>query len=202
MSKNEVYASFAHSFLWVLLFAAATVAVSSVTHLLFFDLAHGNPPRTQRDVVALIAAQTPFICLVTAIGSLLIFALPQAFQTALVAVLHRTSRARFAGLPALPLTAVVTWYCYDYLTFDFTLGTNASPDWTPYQHGISLARYMKALAFQTPVTLFSLLYIDTNYRGASKRLILIAAFAIVLVAGGAYGYVTAQQKILLLSSAR
>src|SRR5580704_17938303 len=99
MSKNEVYASFAHSFLWVLLLAAATVAVSSTTHLLFFDLAHGNPPRTQRDVVALIAAQTPFICLVTAIGSLLIFALPQAFQTALVAVLHRTSRARFAVLP-------------------------------------------------------------------------------------------------------
>jgi hypothetical protein len=200
MSKSEIYASFAHSFLWIVIFAVATVDVSSITHLVSFALMHGN--RTHQDVVSMMAAQTPMIGLVAAIGTLLIFTLPQALQAALAAVLHRTGRARLAVLAALPLTAMLSWYCYDYLTIDFTLGVNAGPDWTPYRHGISLSRYMKALAFQSPVTLFSLLYLDTGFRGASKWPILIAAFAIVLVAGVAYGCVTAQQQIALLSPGR
>jgi hypothetical protein len=71
-------------------------------------------------------------------------------------------------LPALPVTAVLTWYCYDYLTPDFNLGINADPDWTPYQHGISIAHYQGALLFQAPVTLFSFLYLDAGFRGASS----------------------------------
>ena len=197
MSKSEIYASFAYGFLWILIFAVAAVDVSSITHLVSFAGMHGN--RTQQDVVAMMVAQTPMIGLVAAIGSLLIFALPQAFQAALVATLHQTNRARFAVLAALPLTAIVTWYCYDYLTIEFTLGVNAAPDWTPYQHGISMSRYLKALAVQTPVTLFSLLYLDASFRGASKWPVLVAAFAIVIVAGVAYGGVTAQQQIALLS---
>ena len=167
MSRSEIYASFAHSFLWIVLFAVAAIAVSSNIHLVLFAIMHGN--RTHQDVVSLMVAQTPMIALVTSIGSLLIFTLPQAFQAALVAVLHRAGRSRFAVLPALPLTAVATWYCYDYLTIDFTLGINAGPDWTPYQHGISISRYMKALAFQTPITLFSLLFIDAKFRGVGRN---------------------------------
>jgi hypothetical protein len=92
----------------------------------------------------------------------------------------------------LPLTAVLTWYCYDYLT----------PDWTLCEHGISISRYLGALAFQVPVTLFSFLYIDAGFRGASKWLIVVAALAIALVVGGICGYVTAQEQIELLSSER
>jgi hypothetical protein len=192
MSKSAIGASFAHSLLWVVLFTAVTVGVMSVTHLVFFDIVHGNPHRTREDVIA-------------AIGTILVFTLPQVFQAALVTVFYRMfgSRARFAVFPTLPLTAVLTWYCYDYLTpSDVGLGINAGPDWTPYRHGISIARYMGALAFQTPLTLFSFLYIDVSFRGASKWLILVAALAIALVVGGMYGYVTAQEQIDLLSSGR
>ena len=69
MSKSEIYASFAHSFLWIVIFAVATVDVSSITHLVSFAVMHGN--RTHQDVVSMMVAQTPMIGLVAAIGSLL-----------------------------------------------------------------------------------------------------------------------------------
>jgi hypothetical protein len=205
MSKSAIGASFAHSLLWVVLFTAVTVGVMSVTHLVFFDIVHGNPHRTREDVISMMVTMTPIIGVIAAIGTILVFTLPQVFQAALVTVFYRMfgNRARFAVFPTLPLTAVLTWYCYDYLTpSDVGLGINAGPDWTPYRHGISIARYMGALAFQTPLTLFSFLYIDVSFRGASKWLILVAALAIALVVGGMYGYVTAQEQIDLLSSGR
>ncbi len=170
MSKSAIGASYAHSFLWVVLFMAVTVGVSSIAHLVFFDVIHGNPHRTEENVISMMLVQTPILGVIAAIGS-------------------------------LPLTAVLTWYCYDYLTpSDFNLGINAGPDWTPYQHGISISRYMGALAFQAPITLFSFLFIDAGFRGASKWLILVAALVIAIVVGSMYGYVTAQGQIELLSS--
>jgi hypothetical protein len=204
MSKN-VIGAYAHSLLWIVLFMAVTVGVSSIAHLVFFDVIHGNPHRTHGDVISMMLVETPILGVIAAIGSILVFALPQVFQAALVAVLHRKfgSRARFAVIPALPLAAVLTWYCYDYLTpSDFNLGINAGPDWTPYQHGISISRYLGALTFQAPVTLFGLMYVDAGFRGASRWLILTAALTIAIVVGGLFGYVTAQEQIALLSSGR
>jgi hypothetical protein len=203
MNQRAIGASYAHSLLWIVLFTAVTVGVMMIAHLVFFDIIHGNPHRTQKDVIDMMVTMTSILGIIAAIGSILVFTLPQVFQAALIAVLHRMfgSRARFAVLAALPIVAVLTWYCYDYLTpSDVGLGINAGPDWTPYRHGISIARYMRALAFQVPVTLFSFLYIDTGFRGTSKWPVLTAALVIVIVAGGVWGYVTAQQQIEILSA--
>jgi hypothetical protein len=203
MSKRAIGASYAHSLLWVVLLTAVTVGVESIAHLVFFDIIHGNPHRTRENVIDIMVTMTPILGVIAAIGSILVFTLPQIFQAALIAVSHRMfgSRERFAVFPALPITAVLTWYCYDYLTpSDVGLGINAGPDWTPYRHGISIARYIGALAFQTPITLFSFLYIDAGFRGASKWPVLITALAIIIAIGCIWGYVTAQQQIELLSS--
>jgi hypothetical protein len=205
MSKSAIGASYAHSLLWVVLFTAVTVGGMNIAHLVFFDIIHGNPHRTREDVISMMVTMTPILAVIAAIGSILVFTLPQVFQSALVAVSYRMfgSRARFAVFPALPLTAILTWYCYDYLTpSDVNLGINAGPDWTPYQHGISISRYMGAFSFQAPITLFSFLYIDAGFRGASKWPVLIAALAITIGIGGIWGYVTAQEQIELMSSGR
>jgi hypothetical protein len=155
--------------------------------------------------MSMMVTTTPILGVVAAIGSILVFTLPQVFQAVLIAVLHRTlgSRAQFAALAALPLTAILTWYCYDYLTpSDVGLGINAGPAWTPYQHGISISRYLGALAFQIPVTLFSFLYINAGFRGTSKWPIVAAALTLTIASGGIWGYVTAQQQISLQSSGR
>jgi hypothetical protein len=203
MSNRAIGASYAHSFLWIVLFAALAAGGMIFAHLVFFDIMHGNPHRTRENVVSMMAIQTPILGIVAAIGSILVFALPQAFQAALVAIRHRMvgSRARFAVLPALPLTAVLTWYCYDYLTpSDLVLGINAGPDWRPYQHGISIARYIGALAYQAPITLFSFLYIDAGFRGASKWPLLVATALLTVAIAAIWGHVTTQQQIELLSS--
>jgi len=205
MSKGAINISYLQSLLWVTLFAALTVGGMSIAHLVFFDIIHGNPHRTGGDVVLMIVLMTPILGVIAAIGSILVFTLPQVFQAALVAVSHGMfgSRSHFVVFPALPLTAILTWYCYDYLTpSDVNLGINAGPDWSPYQHGISVARYMGALAFQAPITLFSFLYVDASFRGASKWPVLIAAVVITIAIAGIFGYVTAQQQIELLSSGR
>jgi hypothetical protein len=175
----------------------------NVAHLVFFDIVHGNPNRTREDVISMMAIRTPILGIIAAIGSILVFTLPQAFQAALVAIRHRTvgSRARFVVLPALPLTVVLTWYCYDYLTpSDLILGISTGPDWRPFQHGISFTRYIGALAFQTPVTLFGFLYVDAGFRGASRWPLLVAAALLTVAIACIWGYVTAQQQIELLTS--
>lgn len=202
MSNRAIGASYAHSFVWIALFTAATVGMDNIVVLAFFDINHGNPNRTRENVIDIITTMIPILGVIAFLGSILVFALPQIFQAGLVAVFHRKfgSRARFAVLPALPLTAILTWYCYDYLTpSDLILGINAGPDWAPYQHGISIARYLGALKFQTPVTLFSFLYLDAGFRGTSKWPVLIATLVITIAVGGVWGYMTAQQLIELQS---
>jgi hypothetical protein len=104
---------------------------------------------------------------------------------------------------ALPLTAVLTWYCYDYLTpSDLNLGINVGPDWTPYQHGISSSRYIGALKFQAPVTLFGFLYLDAGIRGVSRKTVIIATLAIAIAAGVIRGHFLAQRQYQFLSLER
>jgi hypothetical protein len=104
---------------------------------------------------------TPLLGLIAAIGTAIVFAVPKCFQAVVAgALVHRFGDpARVASLLVLPITAVITWYCYHYLTpSDLNLGIDVGPDWQPYQHGLTAARYLATLACQTPATLFSLAY--------------------------------------------
>ena len=197
MSTRTIGASYALSFLWVALFAAVTVGAMCIAHLGFVHIMRDNPSQTRENVIGMLLTIAAMISVITALGSFLVFALPQVFQAVLVTVLHRRfgDRARLAPFPALPLTAVLTWYCYDYLTpSDINLGINTGPEWMPYQHGISIARYLGALMFQAPVTLFSFLYVEADFRGAYKSPILIAALVVTIAGAGIWGYGVAQHQ--------
>ncbi|HEY0910500.1 MAG TPA: hypothetical protein VGD75_09755 [Bradyrhizobium sp.] len=97
---------------------------------------------------------------------------------------------------ALPVTAVLTWYCYDYLTPSVP---NFAGNFTePYTHGLSLRRYVRTLAVQTSVTLFSSLYLSAHISGRSKAALLLAALAMTLVAGEIWGYLMARDQFQFL----
>jgi hypothetical protein len=124
---------------------------------------------------------------IATIGSLIMFAPVQAFQVLVIGIMQREfgDRARFAALSSLPITAVLTWYCYDYLTpNEFHLVAKFGPAWAPYQHGISIARYLAALAIQTPVTLFAFLYFEADRHRRSKAPIIIATLVLAIAIGG------------------
>jgi hypothetical protein len=191
VNKPTVGISYLQSLLWVALIIAVMLGASINVELVFFDFIHGNPHRTQSDAFAIMETFPPLFAVIAAIGTLLVFGPSQVFQARLVGILERklVGRARFAVLLALPVTAVLTWYCYDYLTWTITDG---------YKHGISLVRYLRSMGYQAPVTLFGLLYFDAGSKGRARWPIVIAALAIATIVGVIWGYETAQQQIQLL----
>ena len=201
MNPRSVAISHAQSLLWLALFAAIALGVTNLVELTLIDFVHGNPHRPQSNAAVMMVVFTPVFGIAGAIGTLLVFTLPQLFQVALIVNLGRMfgDRARFASLLALPLTAILTWYCYDYLTpTDFNLGINVGPDWTPFKHGLSVSRFLLSLAAQAPVTLFNFLYFDARLRGESKTSILVVSLAIAIALGLINGYAMAQKQMQFL----
>jgi hypothetical protein len=104
--------------LWIALFIAIIFGVANTVELLFIDFIHVNPHRPQSNALFMMKVNAPIVSAIAALGALLVFTLPQFFQTEIIGGLRRRfgEHARFAVWPALPLTAILTWYCYDYLT--------------------------------------------------------------------------------------
>jgi len=166
--------------------------------LLLIDFVHGNPHRTQENAISMMKTNMPLSGAIAFIGTFVVFTLPQFFEAEVVRALDQIfgDRARFAALLALPLTAVLTWYCYDYLTpSNLCFAGNCME---AYEHGLSLPRYATTLVVQAPITVFSLLYFNAGFSGHSKKSILLAALAVTLVAGGIRGYLTANNQFQFL----
>ena len=191
MNKTAINISYTQSLLWIVLFIAIIFGVANIVELLFVDFIHGNPHRSQENALFMMTHFTPTFGAIAAVGALLVFTLPQIFQAQLVGDLTRRfgERARFAVWPALPLTAVLTWYCYDYLTptiSDF------------YAHGISLLRYLTTLGYQTAVTLFAFLHFEAGFHGRSRMPVVLVGLAIALATGAVWGYLQARQQYQFL----
>jgi len=201
MKTSGTYASYAESFLWVALLTAVAVGVTIIVDSVFVDFVHGNPHRTQANAMVGMLLFPPIFGFLAVIGTFLVFALPQCFQALLtdVMVRHLHRRGLLGVLLALPLTAVLAWYCYDYLTpTDVNLGINVGPDWTPYRHGLTLQRYLMMLALQTPITLFNILYLDATSCDRSKKPIIIGALLFTVVLGVLYGHWMAEGQYKFL----
>jgi hypothetical protein len=201
MKPNSIYASYATSLLWIALLVAVAIGVAVIAELVFVDFVHGNPHRTQANAAVMILL-APIVGVIAFSMTILVFALPQCLQAALTDVLLRrlNRRGLFGVLLALPVTAALAWYCFDYFTPKdyFSLGINEGPDWTPYQHGLTLQRYLIMFATQTPITLFSVLYCDATICNRSKKWIIIGAFLFAVVVGGIYGLWRAQVQYQFL----
>jgi len=198
VNSRAIVASYMQSLLWIALLMALISAEANIVELLLTDFVHGNPHRTKDNAISMMKAFAPVFGIVTMIGTFLVFTLPQFFQAEVVVVFDRLcgDRARFAALPALPLTAVLTWYCYDYLTpSNLCFAGNCMQ---AYEHGLSISRYMAAVAIQTPITLFSFLYFNTDLSGSSRKPVLLATLAIAIVIGGVLGYVRARAQYQFL----
>jgi hypothetical protein len=134
MTKNVAFASYFRSFLWLLLFAAIALAVTNIVELVFVDVLHVNPHRPRSDAIWMMVCFSPLFGLVGAIGTILVFALPQCLQAAITdqLICRYGRRTHFWVLGTLPVIAILTWY--------FNLGINTRADWTFYQHGLTAHR--------------------------------------------------------------
>ena len=69
MSNRAIGASYAHSFLWVVLFITLMFGSMTNAELVFLDIVHGNPNRTRDDVLSMMAWQTPIVGVIAATGN-------------------------------------------------------------------------------------------------------------------------------------
>lgn len=186
MHMRPVAISYAKSLAWIAMLIAAALDVAVSGTILLGEFSHGRPSPPS-DVPGLIAILVLTLWVVATIASLIVFAPVQAFQVLVIGIMQREfgDRARFAALSSLPITAVLTWYCYDYLTpDDFHFGAKFSPGSGPYQNGISVAGYLAALAVQTPLTLFAFLCFEADRQHRPKAPIIIAALVVAIAIGG------------------
>lgn len=184
--KGGVKTRYALCLLWLSLIFAIIAMTSNITELVFVDFVHGNPHRPKSNAVEMMWLFSIIFGITSIIGCFLVFSLPQIVQ----AVLHSKARqlprpfSYVSILLTIPLISVLTWYCWEYLTpTDFNLGINEGPDWKPYQHGITIQRYLSALAFQTPVSLYSIIYCEPDLIKVSRGAVMTVGLALAVPIG-------------------
>jgi hypothetical protein len=106
-----------------------------------------------------------------------------------VKVLKRFGSRGLYGLAAVvPLAAVLSWYCYDYLTpSNFNLGINIE---TLYEHGLTLNRYLTMFGIQVVITSFSALRwrMQVRENGKAGRLLMVSMCVASFTLGALMGY--------------
>ena len=186
MKRNGVLLSYVVSLLWVIFLVAAVIVIGFVAGSVVREFTHKDPIDALWDSVKYLPVTMSISLLVAGIATSLVFPVPQAFEAFLAGELAQRlgGKAHFLVLLAVPLTAVLTWYCYDYFLPEISLGIYDGPDWVPYQHGLTTERYLKALAVQAPLTLFNTFYFDSVGHPRYRKAILLVAIVAVVIIGG------------------
>jgi hypothetical protein len=190
IDQQSIKPSFYSSLLWLALAIILALSVGNVVELIFVDFIHGNPHRPQSNAVEMMFIYPPIDALIAFIGVLLVFGIPQIFQAIIAKSLVKIwGHFGVLGLLAIvPMTAVLTWYCFDYLTpSDFNLGINVGADWVPYQHGITLKRYLITLGLQFAVTALTVVHFLT-LQTKNRRAVLLSLICFAIIGGGFFGY--------------
>lgn len=201
MKSSATYISHAQSLLWIAILMAVICDVSIIVELVFVDFIHGNPHRTKVNAMLMMGLFPLAFAVIAMIGTFLVFTLPQLFQATVADVLvsRFASGAQLGVLLALPLTAILAWYSYDYLTpTDFNLGINVGADWMPYQHGLTMPRYLAMLTIQDPISLFSVLHWHATIHRSSKKTMIGAALVLAVLVGVILGYRMAKDQYQFL----
>jgi hypothetical protein len=198
VNAKAIPALYARSLAWLTVLAAIICGVSIILSNVLIDFVHGNPHRTRENTVEMIIMFPPLFGLIAVIGTVIVFALPQCFQALVSGALVRRfgGHSQAAVLLVLPLTAVITWYCFDYLVPD--LGIYEGPDGQRYRHGLTAARYLATLACQMPVTVFSVAYAGTAGNSFHRKAVIFLALAAAMLAGGFWGYYLAEEQYQFL----
>lgn len=177
--------SFLRSFIWVMCLTALIMWASMAVSVIFIDFLHGAPRWTHSNAIAMVLEVGPLFAFLVLVHALLAFGPPQLFQAGLSNITTRFFDRKTSAvivIAALPITAVITWYSFDYLVWP------DSGDGDSYQHGMTTTRYLYSLGAQLPVTLFNVAYVNTaSHRRLRVRLI-VFALAAVAIAGVVMGH--------------
>ena len=156
--KLGVMGDHARSFAWLMLIVGTFLATLTVVQDILVHFVFGNPTKIQQQA-SMLAILLTFDFLIATLGLFLIAGASQFVVAATASLLARSysRRTQAFALLAVPAVAVLTWYCFDYLT-PSNMVLIPGPDYVAYEHGLTPSRYGKIAAFQAAVTLFTVIY--------------------------------------------
>lgn len=182
--RDAVYAAYAQSLFWIILLAVALELFAVPLRYLVVGLIQGNPHPVGAGVTANAILFSIILGAVTVVKAAIVFGPPSLFQAAITDLSARMRIREIAGVClAFPFTALVAWYCYDYLV----PSNHGLWNTLPYEHGLTVGRYRAILAIQGPSSLFGFLYWRARVRRRSRLLLIVGALTAILVAGAMWG---------------
>lgn len=192
INLNFVRPSFIKSLMLVLIVITCAMIFALVANVLKVDFLHINPNRSQFSAILGIVLAVPLLFIVNFFGVLLVFAASQFCHICMVKGFLKKygEKGLFGIILSIPLAAIITWYSFDYLTpTDFNLAINVEPEWAPYQHGLTIQRYLVILLIQSCVTFFSLsrLKLEMQERPKLNQYIFWATLFVAACSGSIFG---------------
>ena len=189
LDRCQIGPSFAVSLLWLSAIIWVAVTVHLTVSMVALDVL-ADRHRSGEEFEDLTLLFPAIIGAFVIVGVFLVFALSQLIQgVAAYFIAGRFGRyAYLIILALLPITAILTWYCFDYLVPADPGFMNHDPDWEHFRHGISLARYGITLAAQAAVTMFTIVYSDAAVHPGRRTRIVLCLFVLAVVGSAVSGH--------------
>jgi hypothetical protein len=142
MVQRTTSSSYGQALFWVAALVALFCCVTMIPRFFMIHFIQHHPPETPAFAIRMIFLITPIISAAAAATALLTFVIPQYAQRLLEnARLRRIGATSHIGiLFALPITALLTWYCFDYIVMTILPMLLQSEDDASYEHGITPGR--------------------------------------------------------------
>ena len=195
-----IVSSYFRSLLWLAVMVTFSIFFFLVTEVTIVDFLNINPHRARGHAASLPLFFAPIFLVLSALGVIIVFSLAQLAQAILIGSLSnwqfRTHGYFFIALTT-PLMAILSWYCYDYLTpSDLNFGIDESSDWSPYHHGLTIQRFLVMLGLQFFVAIFSmvLLRFESVGHNIAKKRFLFFAIVFASIVGVVAGSLKAQPE--------
>jgi hypothetical protein len=187
LTNGKIISSYFRSLFCVSIILAITMFFVMIFYVVRIDFLNVNPHRSQLHALFLPFFAGGTFSIVILIGIYIIFSLSQITQAIVtkISIQRFENRSLYLVLATIPLATILSWYCFDYLTPTGGLAINDDADTIPFEHGLTIKRYLIMLCIQTSITVFSftrLKFEISNNKVAKKRLF-IAMICIASVIG-------------------
>jgi hypothetical protein len=171
--------------LWLALIVTVYGVTTMAADVVVVDLLNVNPNRTLLHAISLPVIFSPIVFVTSLIVLLVAFSASLLIQGILMVILVRKLNwsAFYYVMLTVPLLAVLSWHCYDYLLpSDLNLGINEGEDWVSYQHGMSGNRYLKSTLAQFGVSALVIIQLVLRL----KRMTIISKYLNSILCGSAF----------------
>ena len=184
-TNGKIISSYFKSLFWVSVILAISVFFILVVKVIQIDFLNINPHRTQLHALLLPFAMGGALSIVILVGIYIVFSFSQITQAIItkISIEKFENRSLYLVLATIPLATILSWYCFDYLTPTGGLDINDDADTVPFEHGLTIKRYLIMLCIQACLTIFSFtrLKLEINNNKVAKKRLLIAMICITSV---------------------